>query len=68
MRYQGDSSDQKTKMRENKGTRHDVHFNDEYTLDLSGALGAKSQQEIREHFDLIITVFSFHFFNKFFTF
>lgn len=41
-------------MRENKGTRHDVHFNDEYTLDLSGALGAKSQQEIREHFNLII--------------
>ena len=33
-------------MRENKGTRHDAHFNGEYTLDLSGALGAKSQQEI----------------------
>ena len=41
-------------MRENKGTRHDAHFNGEYTLDLSGALGAKSQQEIREHFNLII--------------
>lgn len=41
-------------MRENKGTGPDVHFNDEYTLDLSGARAANSQQEIREHFNLTI--------------
>ena len=41
-------------MRENKGTGPDVHFNDEYTLDLSGARGANSQREIREHFNLTI--------------
>lgn len=33
-------------MRKNKGTGDDIHFNDEYTLDLSGAIGANSQQEI----------------------
>lgn len=41
-------------MRENKGTGNDVHFNDGYMLDLSEAIGANSQQETREHFNLII--------------
>ena len=41
-------------MRENKGTGVAVHFNDEYTVDLSGAIAANSQQEIRELFSLII--------------
>lgn len=34
-------------MRKNKGTGDGVHRNDEYTVDLSGAIGANSQQEIR---------------------
>lgn len=31
------------KMRKNKGTGDGVHRNDEYTVDLSGAIGANSQ-------------------------
>lgn len=30
-------------MRKNKGTGDGVHRNDEYTVDLSGAIGANSQ-------------------------
>lgn len=41
-------------MRKNKGTGDGVHRNDEYTVDLSGAIGANSQQEIREHFKLTV--------------
>lgn len=43
-----------TKIRENKGIRDDVHFDDGYTRDLSGEIRANSQQEIREHFNLIM--------------
>lgn len=41
------------KIRENKETGDDVRFNDEHILDLSGAIGANSQQEIREHFNRV---------------
>lgn len=40
----------------NKGTKDDVHFNVGYTLDLSGARGANTPQEVREHFNLNIQV------------
>lgn len=45
---------EEARRRENKGIGDDVHFNNGCTLDLSGEIGANSQQEIREHFNLII--------------
>lgn len=45
---------ERDKSKRKQETGDAVHFNDGHTLGLSGAIGASSQEEIREQFTLII--------------